>query len=226
MRYEIIGGQLPAVVVKLQSGEGMFTESGGMCWMSSNMSMKTNTKGGLLKGLGRSLAGESLFMTTYTCEGGEGEIAFGSSFPGQILPLELAAGQSMIVQKNSFLAATQDVSVQMHFNKKMGAGFFGGEGFVLQKITGPGIAFLEIDGGIVERVLAPGEKLKVDQGYFAMFEPTVDFSIEMVKGLSNVLFSGEGLVVSTLTGPGKVWLQTMPYSVLAGRIAAFVNTGR
>lgn len=220
MEYEIVGGQLPAVICKLNAGEKMFTESGGMSWMSAGMEPTTDTKGGLLKGLGRSLAGESLFMTTYTAMGDNQEIAFASSFPGRILPLKLEAGQSMIVQKRSFLAATDGVQIEMHFRKKLGAGLFGGEGFILQKISGPGTAFLEMDGDIVEKELQAGELLKIDQGHVAMFEPTVDFDIVTMKGVKNVLFSGEGLFLGSLTGPGKVWIQTMPFSTLANQILA------
>lgn len=222
MEYTIKGGNLPVVICDLEPGEAVFTESGGMSWMTNNFEMQTNTKGGLFKGLGRALAGESLFMTTYSCSGQKGQIAFASSFPGEIRALQLGAGESIICQKRAFLAASNSVKVEMFFRKKFGAGLFGGEGFILQKITGPGTVFLELDGSVVEYDLQPGQKLKLDQGHLAMFEPTVDFDITTVKGFKNVLFSGEGLFLSTLTGPGKVYLQTMPFVNLANEIISMV----
>lgn len=222
MEYKIIGGQLPVVLCRLNNGEKMFTESGGMCWMDDGFLMESNTRGGLLKGLGRAMSGESLFLTTYTSSKDNAEIGFGSSFPGAIIPLTLEAGETRIIQKTAFLAAENEVKLQAHFRKKLGAGFFGGEGFILQKITGPGTAFLEIDGDVYEKTLAPGEVIKVDQGYIAAFEETVDFDITTVKGLKNKFLSGEGFFIATLKGPGKVWLQTMPFSVLADRIIDIV----
>lgn len=222
MEYEIIGGQLPVVVCKMNKGEQVFTESGGMCWMDDGFDMNANSRGGLLKGLGRAMSGESIFMTTYTSGNDNAEIAFGSSFPGKIVPITLRAGESLIIQKTAFLAAENSVSLEMHFRKKLGTGFFGGEGFILQKITGPGTAFLEIDGDVVEKTLAPGETIKVDQGYIAAYEMGVDFDLTTVKGLKNKFLSGEGFFLATLTGPGKVWLQTMPFSVLADRIIDIV----
>ena len=222
MKYEIVGGQLPVVICKVDAGEKMYTESGGMCWMDDGFSMDSNTRGGLLKGLGRAMSGESIFMTTYSSDHNDAEIAFGSSFPGKIIPLALREGESKIIQKTAFLAAEDSVKLEMHFRKKLGAGFFGGEGFILQKVIGPGTAFLEIDGDIVEKELAPGETIKVDQGYIAAFEESVNFEITTVKGLKNKFLSGEGFFLATLTGPGKVWLQTMPFSVLADRIIDIV----
>ncbi len=222
MKYEIIGGSLPALECELNAGESVFTESGGMSWMDDKFDMSSNTKGGIMKGLGRALAGESIFLTTYTAKQNNAKITFASCFPGNILPLELKHNESIIAQKHAFLAAEDGVELEMYFRKKLGVGFFGGEGFILQKIKGPGMAFLEIDGSIVEKTLAPNEVLKVDQGYIAAFEPTVRFDIETIKGLGNILFSGEGLFVGTLTGPGKVWLQTMPYSKLATQILSMV----
>ncbi|GAA6426142.1 TIGR00266 family protein [Dielma fastidiosa] len=224
MKYEIIGNQLPAVELTLGKDESVYTESGGMSWMDECFEMNSNTRGGLMKGLARAFSGESIFMTTYTCLKEGGKITFGSSFPGNILPVQLSEGESLIIQKTAFLAAEESVSLEVFVNKRAGAGFFGGEGFILQKISGPGTAFLEIDGEVMEKTLKPGEKLKVDQGYIAAYEPSVDFSVETVKGVKNVLFSGEGLSLATLTGPGKVWLQTMPFNVLAGRIAACMPT--
>jgi len=222
MEYQIQGGNLPVVLCTLQAGDSMYTESGGMSWMTTNIGMETNMKGGLMKGLARKLAGESLFMTTYSCQQGQGLIAFSSSFPGEIRAIKLEAGQSLICQKRSFLAAEGSVTLEMHFRKRLGVGLFGGEGFILQKITGPGMAFVEMDGSVIEYDLQAGQVLKVDTGHVAMFDPTVNFDIQTVKGFSNVLFGGEGLFLGTLTGPGKVWLQTMPFENLANEIIARV----
>jgi uncharacterized protein (TIGR00266 family) len=218
MRYEINGTMLPSVDIWLAAGESVFTESGGMAWMKGEIRMETNTKGGLLQGLGRSLAGESLFMTTYTCERGEGMVTFTPESPGRILAFELAAGQSLICQKDAFMAAQDGVRVEIHFRKRLGAGFFGGEGFVLQKVTGPGLVLLEIAGDVREYELQAGEVLKVDPGHIGLYEPTVEYDITTVKGLTNILFSGEGLFLATLRGPGKVWLQSMPLANLVAKI--------
>lgn len=224
MKYDIRGTVMQTVDCWLAAGEKMYTESGGMCWMTSNMEMATNAKGGLLKGLGRKLSGESFFLTTYTCSQGEGMVSFSSEFVGKILPLELEAGQSMICQKDAFLAAQESAELSMHFRKKLGVGIFGGEGFILQKITGPGIAFVEVSGEITEYTLKEGQTLKIDQSHLAMMDPTVTFDITRVKGLKNIFFSGEGLFLSTLTGPGKVWLQSMPFANFVGKIASRIPT--
>lgn len=218
MKYEIIGGQLPVVSCTLNQGESMITESGGMAWMDDAFQMESSTRGGALKGIARAFSGESIFMTTYTATKENANIAFGSSFPGCILPLKIAQGQTLIAQKSAFLASEEGVELAVHFRKKLSTGFFGGEGFILQKISGEGMVFLEIDGAIEEKILAPGEMIKVDQGYIAAFEESVQFNIETIKGLKNKFFSGEGMFIGTLTGPGKVWLQTMPFSVMADRI--------
>lgn len=222
MKYEIIGNQLLVVCCTLTQGESVFTESGGMAWMDDGFKMESNTHGGLLRGLGRALSGDSLFMTTYTCEVPMATIAFGSSFPGCILPMDLPAGKRVILQKNAFLVAETSVSLEAHLNKKMSSGFIGGEEFILQRIIGPGVAFLEIDGDVVEKELKAGEVLNVDQGYIAAFEDTVDFKVTSVKGLKNKSLSGEGFFMATLTGLGKVWLQTMPFNNLADRILKMI----
>jgi uncharacterized protein (TIGR00266 family) len=190
--------------------------------MTQQVEMETNTGGGLGKMFKRALSGESLFIVDYFVNSGEGEVAFSAEFPGQIIELDLTAGQQMIVQKDSFMCAEKEVDMDMHFRKRLGAGLFGGEGFILQKLTGPGMAFVNFDGEIVKKTLAPGEVLRVDTGHVAMFEPSVDFDIEMVKGFRNILLGGEGLFLATLRGPGSVWLQTMPMSKLAQRIAQFM----
>jgi uncharacterized protein (TIGR00266 family) len=222
MRYEIHGTVLPTLEVYLSSGESMYTESGGMAWMKGNIEMTTNTKGGLMKGLGRALAGESLFMTTYTSHDPEALIVFTPEAPGKVIDVRLEAGQSLICQKDAFMCAQDSVEMKMHFRKKLGAGFFGGEGFILQQITGPGFAFLEIPGEVREYALQPGETLKVDPGHIACFEPTVHYDITTVKGLTNVLFGGEGLFLATLSGPGRVWLQSLPLSNLAAKLAKYM----
>ncbi len=215
MEAKIIGDSLPVVTCKLKKGEAVITESGGMSWMDEGIKMNTSTNGGIMKGLGRALAGESLFMNTYTAERDDVEIAFSSSFPGKILEFDLSDGETIIAQKRAFLCAENSIDISMHFRKKLGAGFFGGEGFIMQKITGPGKVFLEIDGEVIKKELAEGEKLKIDNGYVAAMTKGVDLSIETVPGLKNIMFGGEGLFLTTLKGPGTVWLQSMPISKLA-----------
>lgn len=222
MKYKIRGTTLQIADLELDAGEAVFTEAGGMCWMSPNMEMQTSTRGGLMKGLGRMLAGESLFMVTYRCTEGTGLISFASEFPGKIIPMSLGEGQTIIAQRDAFMAAEDSIKVEMHFRKKLGAGLFGGEGFILQKVTGPGTVFFEVAGEITEYNLQEGQTLKVNPGYIAMFEPTVSYDITTVKGVKNILFAGEGIFLATLTGPGKVWLQSMPVSVLAGKLSRYI----
>ena len=215
METIISGDMLPVVTWKLNSGETVLAENGGMAWMSNNMKMETTTNGGIMKGLGRALAGESLFMNRYTAESDGQEIAFASSFPGQILQFDLQEGQSIIAQKRAFLCSSNGVNMEMHFRKKFGAGLFGGEGFIMQKISGPGRVFLEIDGSVVEKELAAGETLKVDNGYVAAMTSGVSLDITTVQGIKNIFLGGEGLFLTTVTGPGKVWLQSMPLGKLS-----------
>ena len=223
MQYKVEGTVLQLLEVDLAKGESIYTESGGMAWMSDGIEMNTNTKGGLMSGLGRALAGESLFMTTYTCTAPNGsKIVFTPEAPGKVIPIELAAGQSLICQKDAFMCAQDGVKLEMFFRKKLGAGLFGGEGFILQKITGPGIAFLEIPGEVKEYNLGANSHVKVDPGHIAAFEPSVSYDITTVKGVANILFSGEGLFLASLKGPGRVWLQTMPIANLAGKIARYI----
>lgn len=225
MKVEIAGGNLPVLTCKLEKGDAIFTETGGMSWMTEGIKMETNTNGGIMKGLGRALSGESIFMNTYTAEKENTEISFASSFPGEILEFDLTNGETIIAQKRAFLCAEKSVQMAMHFRKKIGAGFFGGEGFIMQKITGPGKAYLEIDGSVVKRELAAGEVLQVDNGYVAAMTAGVDLDIQMVKGLKNIVFGGEGLFLTTIKGPGTVWLQSMPISKLAGTIYATMPSG-
>ena len=225
MQYELKGGAFPVVVCRLSSGESMITEKGSMVWMTPNMEMTTTGGGGIGKMFSKALTGESMFQNIYTARG-EGMITFGSSFPGQILPLEVTPGKSFILQKSAFLASETGVQLSMHINQKLGAGFFGGEGFIMQKLTGNGIAFAEVDGELVEYTLAPGEQLVVDTGYVMGFELSVSMDIQQVKGLKNMVLGGEGLFNTVLTGPGKIWLQTMPISGVAAAIQPFLTFGK
>tara|TARA_Y100000310_G_C20614048_1_gene779614 strand:+ start:576 stop:1256 length:681 start_codon:yes stop_codon:yes gene_type:complete len=226
MKHKLRGTTLPILDVELEEGESMFTESGGMAWMSPNISMKTNTRGGLMKGIGRAFAGESLFMATYTCEEGKGLISFATEFPGKIIPFNLQDGETLICQRDAFMAATNEVDIKAEFVKRIGAGLFGGEGFFLQKLTGPGIAFIEIAGEVTTYTLQKGQTLKVDPGYIGAFEPTVSYNIQRIKGVKNMLFGGEGIFLATLTGPGKLWLQSMPLANLAKRVARYMPKRR
>lgn len=225
MQYELKGGAFPVVVCRLNSGESMITEKGSMVWMTPNMEMTTTGGGGIGKMFSKALTGESMFQNIYTARG-EGMITFGSSFPGQILPLEVTPGKSFILQKSAFLASEAGVQLSMHINQKLGAGFFGGEGFIMQKLTGNGIAFAEVDGELVEYTLAPGEQMVVDTGYVMGFELSVSMNIQQVKGLKNMVLGGEGLFNTVLTGPGKIWLQTMPISGVAAAIQPFLTFGK
>jgi uncharacterized protein (TIGR00266 family) len=222
MEYKITGSVMESVDIHLKKGEAIYTESGGMAWMRGVIDMDTTTRGGMMSGLGRMLSGESLFLTTYTCESNDGLITFTPEAPGKILDMKLDAGQSLICQKDAFMCAENDVDLEMHFRKKLGAGLFGGEGFILQKITGPGVAFIEVPGEVREYTLSAGEIIKVDPGHIAMFEPTVDYDIDRVKGVRNVLFGGEGLFLATLKGPGKIWLQSLPLSNLAAKLSRYM----
>ncbi|WP_405296047.1 TIGR00266 family protein [Methanobrevibacter sp.] len=221
MEYEIRGGSFPLVVCKLQKGEIMKNETGAMAYMTSGMTMETNTGGGLLKGLGRALSGDTIFLNFFTAEEDNQEIGFAARTPGKIMPIRLDGTNTIIGQKNAFLAAEEGVDLDIYFKKSLGAGIFGGEGFILQKFTGNGMVFLEIDGEVIEYNLQPGEKLLLDPGHIAAMEESVGFDIERVKGAKNILF-GEGLFFSKLTGPGKVWIQTMPLSKLAEAIIPYL----
>lgn len=222
MNYKIVGNVVPSVEVSLSRGESMFTQSGGMFYQTEGIRMDTNTKGGLLKGIGRIFAGESMFMATYTAVQ-DAKVAFASTVPGSIIPINVSEG-NFTIQKGAFLAAESSVELRTTFNKKLGTGFFGGEGFILQELSGKGIAFLEVDGDAIEMNLAPGEVVKIDTGNLVGFEDTVRYEVEMVKGFGNVLFGGEGLFLTKLTGPGKVVLQTMNMNEFALRIRSYIPT--
>ena len=222
MKYEIKGTPLPVVVCNLEAGESLKTEKGAMSWMSGNMQMETNAGGGLGKMFSRAISGESIFQNVYTSQGGPGMIAFASSFPGNILAMEVSANRTVIAQKSAFLASEKDVNMEIFFQKKLGAGFFGGEGFIMQKFTGNGMVFLEIDGSIVEYDLAPGETMILDTGHLAVMDGTVSIDIQTVKGVGNVLFGGEGLFNTKVTGPGHIWLQTLPASNVASALSPYM----
>lgn len=223
MQYRILGDTMPAVEVMFDApGESMYTQSGGMAWMTEGVAMDSNMRGGLGKSLGRMFTGESLFMATYKAERAGSSVAFASTVAGEILPVNVGESGGLICQKGAFLCAQESVQLSVAFNKKISAGLFGGEGFILQNISGSGMVFLEIDGNKVVKDLAPGEVLKVDTGNVVAFEKTVSYEIETVKGLKNIFLGGEGLFLTKLTGPGKVILQTQNFNEFAGRIIAMM----
>lgn len=226
MRYEIKGETLPVVICYLENGEAMITERGSMSWMSPNMKMETTSNGGIGKALGRMFAGEAIFQNRYTAEGGKGMIAFASSFPGEIRAWDVTPGNEVIVQKAGFLAAEANVELSVFFQKKLGAGFFGGEGFIMQRLSGHGTALLEFDGHVVEYNLQPGQQIVVDTGYLAAMDATCSMEIKTVPGLKNMVFGGEGVFNTLITGPGRVWLQTMPISGVAAEILKFMPAGK
>jgi uncharacterized protein (TIGR00266 family) len=225
MEYKIIGEPMPVVEVKLRSGECMQTESGSMAWMSQNMKMSTKGPGGIGKMFSRAISGESIFMNEYTAEGGDGLIAFGSSFTGSIRAYTLSAGQSIICQKSAFLAAEKSVSLSIAVQKKFGAGFLGGEGFIMQKITGPGVVFVEIDGSAVEYELAQGEVMLCNPGNMAIADESVEIDIQDIKGVKNLFLGGEDWFQTKLTGPGKIVLQTMSIQGFASTLMPFFDKG-
>lgn len=222
MKYRIFGNPFPAVSIRINRGESIYTQSGGMSWMTDGISMETNTHGGFMRGLGRMFSGDSMFMVTYTAERDNQEINLTAALPGEIHVVEVEPGKSYIAQKGAFLCAQHSVQLDAVFTKKFSSGLFGGEGFVLQRLSGRGVAFLELDGTVCEYNLAPGERLKVDSGNVAYFEEQVGYSVETVKGFKNMLFGGEGLFLTVLEGPGKVWLQTMTASELAYKIVPYI----
>ena len=223
MKYEIQGGNFPVLICTLDANETMITEGGGMSWMTQNMKMETSSNGGIGKMLGRMMTKESLFQNNYTAQGGEGMIAFASSLPGEIMALEVAPGKEYVAQKSAFLASTSGVTLSTFFQKKLGAGFFGGEGFIMQKLSGNGTAFIEIDGAAIKYELAAGQQLVVDTGHVVLMSSTCSMDVQTVKGVKNVLF-GEGLFNTVVTGPGEVILQSMPVPKLAGAIQPYMIT--
>ena len=226
MEYRIEGEQLPVVICQVAPGETLITERGSMSWMSPNMKMETTSGGGLGKALGRMFAGDSLFLNRYTAQGGPGLIAFASSFPGSIRAFEIRPGQELVLQKRGFLAAEAGVELSVFFQKKLGAGLFGGEGFIMQKLSGSGTVFAEFDGHVVEYELGAGQAIVVDTGYLAAMDTTCSVEVRTVPGLKNAVFGGEGLFNTVVTGPGRVFLQTMPVSAVASAIQPYIVTSK
>lgn len=225
MKYQIQGETLPVVICQLEAGEKMITEGGGMAWMSPNMLMETTTNGGIGKAFGRMFSGEKMFQNVYTAQGGTGMIAFASSFPGSVKAFQIAPGQEMIFQKSAFLAGEIGVELSVFFQKKLSAGLFGGEGFIMQRTGGQGIVFAEFDGHVVEYELASGQQIVIDTGHLAAMTATCSMEIKSVPGVKNMLFGGEGVFNTVITGPGRVWLQTMPISNVAGVLRPYLPSG-
>ena len=224
MQYRIEGTPLPVVICNVEPGETLITEKGAMSWMSPNMKMETNA-GGFGKALGRMFSGESIFLNRYSAQGGPGEIAFATSFPGSIKAYDIAPGREIVAQKSSFLASEAGVELSVFFQKKIGSGLFGGEGFIMQKLSGHGTAFLEIDGSVVEYELGSGQSIIVDTGYLASMDATCSMEIVTVPGLKNMVFGGEGVFNTVIHGPGKILLQTMPINSVAGALIPYLPTG-
>lgn len=224
IRYEIEGGNLPVVICYPEAGQSLCTESGAMSWMSPNMRMETNTGGGLKKAFGRMFSGESIFLNEYTADGGRGMIAFASSFPGSIIPYQVSPGNGIIVQKRSFLAMEKGLDLSICFQKRLGKGLFGGEGFIMQRITGNGMVFLEIDGHCKKYELRAGQSILVDTGYLAAMSESCTMDIQTIRGAKNILLGGEGLFHTVITGPGTVYLQSMPLSHTAQALIPYLPT--
>ncbi len=226
MRYEIIGKTVPAVEVTLNRGESMYSQRGGMAWQTEGINMTTNARGGVMKSLGRMFTGESIFMNTFTAGVDGAKVAFATTVPGDIVPINVGENNGFTIQKNAFLCAEPGVDISVAFTKRFSAGLFGGEGFILQKAAGNGMLFLEVDGDPIERVLAPGEVLKVDTGNVVGFESTVSYEIETIKGLGNIFLGGEGLFLTKLVGPGRVIIQSQNFGDFAGRILGLMPKNR
>lgn len=220
MQYEIAGTTMPALTLKLAPGERVYAEAGAMAWMTESIEMDSTIRGGLFGALGRMLTGESLALTAFSTRRQPGEVTFTGAVPGRIIPVPVERGQDIIVQATGLLCLEEGVEMKLHFRRKLWSGLFGGEGFLLQRLSGNGLAFCEIDGEVVEKELGRGEMLRVDPGHIAMFDESVTFDISMVRGIKNWFLGGEGLFLATLEGPGRVWLQTLPFSNLVGMISA------
>jgi uncharacterized protein (TIGR00266 family) len=224
MNYTVLGTTMQTLSVELSAGETLYSQTHSMCWMTDNIRMQTNTGGGLFAGIARSFGGGSFFITDYTAAGA-GHISFAPRFPGSIVPFKLGPGESILCRKQTFLCAEKSVTFEIAFQKRLGAGFFGGEGFIIQKVTGPGTVWLDLSGEVVTYDLTPGQKLLVHAGHVGAQSPSISFDIQMLKGFRNVLFGGEGLFLASLTGPGKIWLQSMPIMNLAEAIAHYLPQG-
>jgi len=225
MNYEISGTLMQTVAINLEPGETVYSQTNTMAWMTDGVAMDTHTGGGLFAGLKRTFGGGSFFVTDFTATGQKGHVAFAPRFPGTIIARELRGGESLICRKETFLVAQKSVTLELAWQKRIGSGFFGGNGFLLQKLTGPGIVWLDLSGELIERELAAGERLLVHAGHVGVFEPTVSFDIQMISGFKNLLFGGEGLFLATLTGPGRIWLQSMPIMNLAEELARYLPMG-
>jgi uncharacterized protein (TIGR00266 family) len=224
--YRIVGDDMQAVIVSLDPGEAVQAEAGAMMFMEEEIVMNTGTGGGLLKGLKRILAGESFFITTFINQSqGKKSICFSAPYPGKILAIDLIQG-SILCQRDAYLCSAYGVDISVAFTKRIGAGFFGGEGFILEKLAGDGLAFIHAGGTLIKKTLKEGERLRVDTGCLAALELSVDYDIEFVGGVTTAFFGGEGLFFATLTGPGVVYLQTLPFSRLADRILAATRSMR
>jgi uncharacterized protein (TIGR00266 family) len=221
MRYEISGTVMQTLAIDLDPGETVYSQTNCMCWMNDQIEMNTNTGGGFFAGLGRMFSGGTLFITDFTARGA-GHVAFAPRFPGTLMPIQLGAGQSLICRKETFMCAEKSVTLEIAWQQRIGAGFFGGTGFILQKVTGPGVVFLDLSGEVVERDIASGERLLVHAGHVGVMDPTIQFDIQMVPGFKNILFGGEGLFLATLSGPGHVALQSMPILNLAEELARYM----
>ena len=225
MEYRVIGNTVPVVEIMLENGETVYTQTGGMAYQTAGIEMKTNANGGVMRSLGRMFTGESIFMANYKAIQDGATVAFATTVPGAIIPIDLTnIPNGLIIQKGAFLCAESTVDLKVSFTKRISAGLFGGEGFILQKATGNGKIFLEVDGDPIEKVLAPGDVLKVDTSNIVAFEPTVSYEIEMVKGLGNIFFGGEGLFLTKFVGPGRIILQSQNISDFAGRLLPLVQT--
>jgi|SRR5271157_64635 len=222
IQYHILGTVQQTLAVDLQPNQTIYSDAGALSWMTASVNMNTTSGGGLGGMLKRAVSGATAFIINFTAQGQPGQAAFSTDFPGKILPVELDAGQTVIMHKHAFLCAEQSVTLDVFFTRKLGAGMFGGEGFILQKLTGPGITFAELDGDAVEYHLQPGQVMRVEPGHVAMFESTVAFDIEMIKGMANVLLGGEGLFLATLKGPGRIWLHSMTVSKMAHRLVEYL----
>ena len=223
MRYSIIGETLPVVICDVEAGESIITERGSMSWMSPNMKMDTSARGGIGKALGRMFSGDSIFQNKYTAMNGMGQIAFSSSFPGSIKVVNITPSEPFIVQKGGFLAATEGVELSVHFQKRLGSGFFGGEGFIMQKLSGTGTAFIEIDGHACEYELAQGQSMLINTGYLAGMSASCSMDVQAIQGAKNVLFGGQGIFHTVVQGPGKVVLQSMPITNLAKTLTPYIQ---
>ena len=222
MKYHILGTVQQMLAVELQPNQIVYSDAGAMSWMTSTVNMNTKASGGLGGMLKRAVSGASVFIIDFNATGAPGQVSFSTDFPGKVLPIELEAGQSVIMHKHAFLCAEKSVGLDVFFTRKLGAGLFGGEGFILQKLTGPGLTFAELDGDAVEYHLKAGEIMRVETGHVAMFEASVTFDIQMIKGITNILAGGEGLFLATLTGPGRIWLHSMTVSKMAHRLLEYM----